>query len=230
MGGIVLKIDILTLFPEVFEGFLKTSIMGKAISQKVVDITVHNFREYTLDKHQRVDDTPYGGGAGMVLQVEPIVRNLRAIEGYEKATKIVLTPSGKTYHQTQALTFSKQDHLILICGHYEGFDERLLRYIDLELSIGDYVLNGGEVAAWVVIESVVRLLPGVLHNEESLLEESFENGLLEYPQYTKPPVFEDLDVPEVLMSGHHQRIAAWRKLKQLEKTKKNRPDLLEKKK
>lgn len=225
-----MKIDVLTLFPEVFDGFMKTSIMGKAIHDSIVDITLHNFRDYTLDKHQRVDDTPYGGGAGMVLQVEPIVRNIRAIKGYETATKILLTPGGIPHRQKEAVKLSKKEHIILICGHYEGFDERLVNYIDLELSIGDYVLNGGEVAAWVVIESVVRLLPGVLHNEESLTEESFERGLLEYPQYTKPPVFEGYDVPEVLRSGHHQNIEAFRHLKQLEKTKKNRPDLLEKKK
>lgn len=225
-----MRIDVLTLFPEVFEGFMASSIMGKALSSEDVKMHLHNFRDYTLDKHQRVDDTPYGGGAGMVLQVEPIVRNLRAIPDYEKAFKILLTPQGITHHQRHAETFSKKDHLILICGHYEGFDERLIDYVDLELSIGDYVLNGGEVAAWVVIESVVRLLPGVLHNEASLDEESFASGLLEYPQYTKPVVYEGKEVPEVLRSGHHQNIEAFRKLKQLEKTQKNRPDLLEKKK
>jgi len=225
-----MRIDVLTLFKEVFDGFMKTSIMGKAIQDKKVDLHLHNFRDYTLDKHQRVDDTPYGGGAGMVLQVEPIVRNLEAIPGYETATKILLTPQGVVHHQKIAHQFSKKDHLILICGHYEGFDERLVDYVDMELSIGDYVLNGGEVAAWVVIESVVRLLPGVLHNEESLLEESFEKGLLEYPQYTKPTVFEGKEVPEVLLSGHHQKIEAFRKLRQLEKTQKNRPDLLDQKK
>ncbi len=220
-----MRIDILTLFPDMMDTVLNTSIMGRAGFTGHVDYHVVNFREFSQDKHQKVDDTPYGGGAGMVLQVEPIVRAIRAIPGHENAHKILLSPQGSVYHQTHAKRLSKREHLILICGHYEGFDERLLAYIDEEISLGDYVLNGGEVAAWALVESVVRLLPGVLHNEASLEEESHEDGLIEYPQYTKPPEFEGQTVPEVLLSGHHGKIAAWRAQKRIEQTQKKRPDL-----
>ncbi len=223
-----MRIDILTLFPDMLSTVLETSIMGRAAKTSHVEYHLINFRDHSLDKHQKVDDTPYGGGAGMVLQVEPIVRAIRSIPGYEKAQKILLSPQGQPYHQAKAKSLSHKDHLILICGHYEGFDERLLAYVDEEISLGDYILNGGEVAAWAIVESVVRLRPGVLHNEASLHEESHEDGLIEYPQYTKPPEFEGQSVPDVLISGHHGKIDAWRKAKRIEQTKKKRPDLYEK--
>lgn len=220
-----MRIDILTLFPDLMKQMTDHAMMKRTQDAGHLDLHIHHFREDTLDKHGRVDDTPYGGGAGMVLQVEPIVRRLRTIPGYQKATKIVLSPQGPTYHQAEAVKLSKQKHIILICGHYEGFDERLMHYVDAELSIGDYILNGGEIAAWVVVESVGRLLPGALHNPDSLSEESFADGLLEYPQYTKPAVFEGHAVPEVLISGHHHNITIWRHQQRLKKTQKNRPDL-----
>lgn len=223
-----MRIDILTLFPDMLKTVLETSIMGRAAKTGHVEYHLINFRDHSLDKHQKVDDTPYGGGAGMVLQVEPIVRAIRSIPGYEKAQKILLSPQGQPYHQAKAQSLSRKDHLILICGHYEGFDERLLAYVDEEISLGDYILNGGEVAAWAIVESVVRLRPGVLHNEASLHEESHEDGLIEYPQYTKPPEFEGQTVPDVLISGHHGKIEVWRKAKRIEQTKKKRPDLYEK--
>jgi tRNA (guanine37-N1)-methyltransferase len=220
-----MRIDILTLFPDLMKTLSDHAMVKRVHAAGQLDIHIHHFRDDTFDKHGRVDDTPYGGGAGMVLQVEPIVRRLRLIENYETATKLVLSPQGPTYDQATAVAFSKKDHLILICGHYEGFDERLLEYVDGEVSIGDYVLNGGEIAAWVIVESVGRLLPGAVNNPASLTEESFSNGLLEYPQYTRPPVFEGHAVPEVLISGHHQNIEMWRHQERLKKTKKNRPDL-----
>lgn len=220
-----MRIDILTLFPDMLRTVLDTSIMGRAAKTGHVEYHLINFRDHSLDKHQKVDDTPYGGGAGMVLQVEPIVRAIRSIPGYETAQKILLSPQGQPYHQTQAKRLSKREHLILICGHYEGFDERVLAYVDEEISLGDYILNGGEVAAWAIVESVVRLRPGVLHNDASLDEESHEDGLIEYPQYTKPPEFEGHKVPDVLISGHHGNIEAWRNAKRLEQTQKKRPDL-----
>lgn len=222
-----MKIDVLTLFPEMLETVLKTSILGRSTERDDLDIQLINFRDFSQDKHHKVDDTPYGGGAGMVLQVAPIVRAIRSIDGHATAHKVLLSPQGQTYHQATAKTYAKKNHLILICGHYEGFDERLSHYIDEEVSLGDYVLNGGEVAAWAVIESVVRLLPGMLHNPESIAEESHEDGLIEYPQYTKPPVFEGHEVPAVLTSGHHEKIRAWRQKKRLEATQKKRPDLYE---
>jgi tRNA (guanine37-N1)-methyltransferase len=223
-----MRIDILTLFPDLMQQMTDHAMVKRVHDAGHLDIHIHHFREDTLDKHGRIDDTPYGGGAGMILQVEPIVRRLRTIPGYEEAYKIVLSPQGPTYHQKKAVQLSKKDHLILICGHYEGFDERLMAYVDTELSMGDYILNGGEIAAWVIVESVGRLLPGAIHNPSSLADESFNDDLLEYPQYTRPPVFEGHSVPEVLLSGHHQNIDVWRQQARLKKTKKNRPDLYEK--
>lgn len=223
-----MRIDILTLFPDMLKTVLETSIMGRAAKTGHVAFHLINFRDHSLDKHQKVDDTPYGGGAGMVLQVEPIVRAIRSIPGHDAAHKILLSPQGHPYHQKTAHRLAQKEHLILICGHYEGFDERLMAYIDEEISLGDYILNGGEVAAWAIVESVVRLRPGVLHNEASLHEESHEDGLIEYPQYTKPPEFEGQTVPDVLISGHHGNIEAWREAKRVEQTKKKRPDLYEK--
>lgn len=221
----MVRIDVLTLFPAMIEGFIQGSIVGRAQHDRIVSIQLHDFRTFSPDKHLKVDDTPYGGGAGMVLRVEPIVYALRSIDGYQNAHKILLTPQGEPYHQGQAQQLSQHDHLILICGHYEGFDERIRHYIDQEISIGDYILTGGEAAAMIVIESVVRLIPGVLHNADSAVEETFSEDLLEYPHYTKPIVFEEHEVPEILRSGHHENIRLWRREQQLKRTEKRRPDL-----
>ncbi len=224
----MVRIDVLTLFPAMLESFVQGSILGRAQHDQKVTIQLHDFRAFSPDKHLKVDDTPYGGGAGMVLRVEPIVYALRSIDGYDKAHKILLTPQGEPYHQPQAQRLAEHDHLILICGHYEGFDERIRHYIDQEISIGDYILTGGEAAAMIVIESVVRLIPGVLHNEDSAVEESFSDDLLEYPHYTKPIAFEGHEVPEVLRSGHHEKIRLWRLEQQLKRTEERRPDLHQK--
>ena len=199
-----MKIDILTLFPEMFTGFLETSIIKRALDEKYVDINVHNFRDYSLDKHKRVDDYPYGGGAGMVLMCEPI---FRAVETLKKEDTIVimLTPSGIPFKQKIAIDLSKQKHIILLCGHYEGFDERIRTIVDIEISIGDYVLTGGEVPAMAITDAITRLIPGVI-TEESLDSESFNDNLLDYPNYTRPEVFRGMKVPEVLLSGHHKNI------------------------
>ncbi len=223
-----MTIDVLTLFPDMIEPVFKHSIIGRAQEKGSVTINVHDFREFSVDKHKSVDDTPYGGGAGMVLRVEPVVRALRALEGHEQALKILMTPQGIPYTQSRAQTLSKNDHLIILCGHYEGYDERIRDYFDVEISIGDYVLTGGEIAAMAVIDSLVRLIPGVLSNAQSHEDDSFSMSLLEYPQYTKPRIFEGKSVPEVLLSGHHENINIWRKEEALKRTQKRRPDLYEK--
>lgn len=222
-----MKIHVLTLFPNMIHGVIKESIIGRALYEKKLEIHVIDFREFSLNKHKKVDDYPYGGGAGMVLQVEPVVRALRSIEGYEQATKIMMTPQGIPYHQGIAEDFSIKDHLIILCGHYEGFDERIRAYFDLEVSIGDYVLTGGEIAALAIIDSTIRLIPGILNKDESSVEDSFSMGLLEYPQYTRPKIFEEKEVPEVLMSGHHEKIKLWRQSEALKRTKERRQDLYE---
>ena len=221
-----MKIDILSIFPEMFEGAFSESIIKRAIEDNKVEINIHNFRDYTEDSHNKVDDTPYGGGAGMVLMCQPIVDCLDPIRTNESKV-ILLTPSGKTYNQQMAYDLSKEKHLIFICGHYEGFDERITNFIDMEISIGDYVLTGGEIPAMAIVDSIVRLIPGVI-KEESHLEDSFnEDYLLDYPSYTKPRVFRGFEVPEVLISGDHKRIDEWRKEESLKRTKEKRPDLLE---
>lgn len=219
-----MKFTILTLFPEIFEGFLKTSLLGKAIKEGKIGVSLVNIRDFSQDKHRKVDDTPYGGGSGMVIKIEPVVRALESIgEGY----KILLTPKGYLLTQTKLLELSqKQTHLILICGRYEGIDERISFFIDEEISIGDYVLFGGEVASMVVIEGVTRLIPGVIGNITSTQEESFSEGLLEYPQYTRPPEFRGYKVPEVLLQGDHKSIYKWRRTQQILLTLKRRPQLL----
>lgn len=221
-----MKIDILTLFPEMFEKIIDTSIIKRAIENKKVEINLINFREFSKDKHNRVDDYQYGGGKGMVLTPEPIYLAVESIKK-EDSKIILLSPQGKVFSQKLAYDFSKESHLILICGHYEGFDERILEIVDIELSIGDYVLTGGEIPAMVVMDGVVRLLDGVIE-EESHLQESFNDNLLDYPVYTRPEEFRGMKVPDVLISGHHKNIEKWRLEKRIEKTKKNRPDLLEK--
>lgn len=219
-----MKIDILTLFPEMFQGAFTESILKRAQENGKVEIQFHNFRDYTEDPHLKVDDTPFGGGAGMVLMCQPIVDCLEAIKT-DDSKVILLTPSGVPYKQKIAYDLSKEKHLILICGHYEGFDERILNFVDMEISIGDYVLTGGEIPAMVLVDSIVRLLPGVI-NERSHIEDSFnENYLLDYPTYTKPRVYRGMEVPEVLVSGDHAKVDAWRYQESLKKTKERRPDL-----
>ncbi len=218
-----MKIDVLTLFPEMFDSF-NTSIIKKAITNNLVEINIHNFRDYSTDIHKRVDDYPCGGGAGMVLTCQPIfdcVEKLKTSDSYV----ILLTPQGLVHNQKNAYELSLKKHLILICGHYEGFDERILSIVDLELSIGDYILTGGELASMVVMDSVIRLIDGVI-KEESHLYESFKDNLLDYPVYTKPVEYKGLKVPDVLLSGHHANIEKWRLEQKKIKTKKNRPDLL----
>ena len=203
-----MKIDILTLFPEMFTGFLNESIMKRAIDKGLINIKVHNIRDYSPFKNKQVDDYSYGGGAGMVLMCEPIFLAIEDLKT-EDSEVIMLTPSGSTFKQQMAMEFSKKKHLILLCGHYEGFDERIKTIVDRELSIGDFVLTGGEVPAMVVVDAVARLIPGVI-NEESLASESFNDDMVDFPVYTKPAEFRGLKVPEVLLSGHHANIEKWR--------------------
>ncbi len=202
------KIDILTLFPEMFDGFLNTSIIKRALDNSLVEINVHNFREYSSDKHKRVDDYPYGGGAGMVLMCEPIFNAIEALKK-DNTKVIMLTPSGKIFNQRLALEFSKLEHIILLCGHYEGFDERIKTIVDMEVSIGDYVLTGGEIPAMAIVDSLTRLIPGVI-SSESLISESWNDNMVDYPNYTRPEVFRGMKVPEVLLSGHHKNISEYR--------------------
>ena len=219
-----MTIDVLTLFPEMFAGVISSSIIKRAVDDEKVTINLHNFRDFSKDIHHKVDDTPYGGGCGMILACQPIFDCVNFLRR-ENSKVILLTPDGTVYNQTIAGTLSKEEHLILICGHYEGFDERIRSICDMELSIGDYVLTGGEIPAMVLIDSVTRLLDGVI-NKESYENDSFYQGLLDYPQYTKPRVYNGLEVPEVLLSGNHQKIAEFRKVQALERTKLRRPDLL----
>ena len=219
-----MTIDVLTLFPEMFTGVISSSIIKRAIDDKKVTVNLHNFRDFSKDIHHKVDDTPYGGGCGMILACQPIFDCVNSLRR-ENSKVILLTPDGTVYNQEIAGSLSKEEHLILICGHYEGFDERIRSLCDMELSIGDYVLTGGEIPAMVLIDSVTRLLDGVI-NKESYENDSFYQGLLDYPQYTKPRVYNGLEVPEVLLSGNHQKIAEFRKVQALERTKLRRPDLL----
>ncbi len=224
-----MKIDILTLFPEMFTGIINSSIIARAVNNGDVEINVHDFRSYSTKNNNRVDDYSYGGGAGMIIEVNPIVKCLRTIGGFESAKKLITIPTGIKYNQNKAQELSKEKHIIIICGHYEGIDERIMNYVDEGISIGDYILTGGEIAALTIIDSVIRLLPDVLGNKESIEVESFDEGLLEYPQYTRPVDFEGYKVPEVLLNGNHEQIRRWRRFKALEVTFKNRPDLLENK-
>ena len=221
-----MKIDILTLFPHMFDGFLNESIMKRAIDNNKVSINVYDIRTYSKDKHKKVDDYGYGGGQGMVLMPQPIFDAVDDLKT-EDSKVILLTPQGKTYNQSIAYDLTSEKHLIIICGHYEGFDERIRTLADIELSIGDYVLTGGELASMVITDSVVRLLDGVI-NKDSHIYDSFHNNLLDYPVYTKPANFRGMLVPDVLLSGHHENINTWRKQEQIKRTKERRPDLLEK--
>ena len=224
------RFHILTLFPEMVMDGLNTSIIGRAIDAGLLEINAVNIRDYSTNKHMKVDDYPYGGGAGLVMQPEPVYRAYKDLEkDMKKKPRVVyLTPQGTTFHQEMAKELAKEEELVFLCGHYEGIDERVLEEIVTDyVSIGDYVLTGGELPAMVMIDSISRLVPGVLHNDDSAGDESFENGLLEYPQYTRPPVFLDKEVPEVLLSGHHENIRKWRHEQSVKRTKERRPDLLE---
>ena len=219
-----MKFDILTLFPEMFKA-LEESIIGRATKNKKIEINLVNIRDYSKDKHKKVDDTIYGGGAGMLIKPDVVYDAYKSVVS-KNAKVIYLSPKGKTLCQDKVEQLAKQEHLILLCGHYEGIDQRVIdKIVDEEISIGDYVLTGGEIPAMVLIDSVSRYINGVL-NTESIKDESFCNGLLEYPQYTKPELFENMKVPEVLLSGHHKNIEKWRRNKSLELTYKNRPELL----
>lgn len=223
-----MRFDVLTLFPEMFEP-IKMSILGRAVNQNILTLNLINFREYSTDRLKHVDDTPYGGGAGMVLKPQPIYDAYEAIvkDLDEKPKVIYLSPRGKIFNQAMAKELSKEKHIILLCGHYEGVDQRVIdEIVDEEVSIGDYILTGGELPAMVMIDAISRNLEGVL-KEESVKDESFSDGLLEYPQYTRPEEFRGKKVPEVLLSGHHANIEKWRKEQSLQITKERRPDLLE---
>lgn len=221
-----MRIDILTLFPEMFNGFTTESIIKRAIDKKKVEINIIDFRKYSNDPHNKVDDTPYGGGSGMVLMCQPIYDCIEDIKT-DGAKVIMLTPDGNVYKQKTAYDLSKEKHLILLCGHYEGFDERIRNIVDLEISIGDYVLTGGEYPAMVVADSVIRLLDGVIE-EESHLIDSFNDNLLDYETYTKPADFRGMKVPEVLLSGNHKKIDEFRENSRYNRTRERRPDLLNK--
>lgn len=224
-----MDIKIFSLFPEMFSGPLGSSLLGKARSKDILSIEVINFREYSTNKHRSVDDYPFGGGAGMVLQPEPVISALRDnLDLDDPDTEIILmSPQGKVFNQEAACELSQKKRLAFICGHYEGFDERIRSFVTQEYSIGDYVLTGGELPAMVMIDAISRLIPGVIKEQESYEEDSFYHGLLEYPHYTRPQIFEGMEVPEILLSGHHENIRKWRKKESLRRTLLRRPDLLE---
>ncbi len=221
-----MRIDILTLFPEMFGNVLGASILGRAQAGGILDVRTHNIRDYADNKHRKTDDYPFGGGAGLVMMAQPIFDCMAAVCGEEKPHRILLTPRGKLLTSERAKELSKLDRIVLLCGHYEGVDERVNTLIDEEISIGDYVLTGGELPAMVLIDCLSRFIPGVLGSEQSAEDESHANGLLEYPQYTRPASFRGLDVPEILLNGYHAKIEAWRHEQALEKTRQVRPCLL----
>ena len=227
-----MRIDIMTLFPNMFTGFFSQSIIGRAIENCLADIRLHDIRVHAHDKHHIVDDYPYGGGAGMLLKPEPIfeaVEHVKEDAGSPSVHIVLLTPQGRILNQCVAQELARYEHLIIICGHYEGVDERVAEHlVDQEISVGDYLLTGGEVAAMVIIDCVVRLLPGVIGSQASLSEESHVDGLLEYPQYTRPAVYRNWEVPSVLLSGNHKMIAKWRRQQSLLRTANRRSDLMEK--
>ena len=219
-----MKFDVLTLFPEMFEP-LNTSIIGRAVKEKLIEINLTNIRDFSKDKHKKVDDTPYGGGSGMVMKPDVVYEAYKSVKG-ENAKVIYMSPQGKVLNQNKVIELSKEKHLIILCGHYEGIDQRVIdKIVDEEISIGNYVLTGGELPAMVLIDSVSRYIDGVL-NEGSTIEESFSQGILEYPQYTRPEIFEEIKVPEILQSGHHENINKWRKKQALKNTYYKRPELL----
>ncbi|MFA5005821.1 MAG: tRNA (guanosine(37)-N1)-methyltransferase TrmD [Candidatus Omnitrophota bacterium] len=228
-----MRIDIITIFPGMFKGVLNESILKRAQEKGKVKAFVHDLRDYTTDKHRKVDDRPFGGGSGMVMQVEPIQRALLAIQKKKRSRSkvILMCPQGEKFNQKMAKRLATGSDLIIICGHYEGIDERVRVHLaDMQVSIGDYVLTGGELPAMVLVDALTRLIPGVLGDRNSLNFESFEGNLLEYPQYTRPAQFKKWGVPEILLSGAHDKILAWRKEQSLKRTKQNRPDLIKNKK
>lgn len=222
-----MKIAIITLFPEMFEPILGSSMMWKAQNDKHVNFEIVDLRKFGIGKRNQVDDTPYGGGAGMVLKPEPVYEAVEILkEKMPKAKVIMMTPRGEVFTQIVAKKLSKLEEVIILCGHYEGFDERIMELVDIEISAGDYVLTGGELPAMIVTDAIVRLIPGVLGDNQSAHDESFSQGLLEYPQYTRPEDFRGMKVPDVLLSGNHSKINEWRKAEAVKKTKNNRPDLI----
>ena len=221
-----MKIDILSLFPNLFEGAFTESIIKRTIEKGLVEINIHNFRDWTKDIHGNVDDTPFGGGAGMVLACQPIFDCVNSLRTPESKV-ILMTPTGRVYNQKMAYDLSHEKHLIIICGHYEGFDERIRSLCDMEISIGDYVLTGGEIPAMILVDSITRLLDGAI-TSDSLSSESFTDNLLDYPVYTKPRVYNNMEVPEILLSGDHKKIDEYRLSERIRVTKENRPDLWEK--
>lgn len=221
-----MRIDVATLFPEAFDG-LKVGIVGKAVAKGLFELVLHNIRDYSTDKHRRCDDYPFGGGAGMLMTPQPLHDCINSVDPEHRARRIYLSPKGRTLTQSKVVELSRQEALFFVCGAYEGVDQRVIDLdIDEELSIGDYVLTGGELAAMVAINAISRYIPGVLGSEQSTEEESFSDGLLEYPQYTRPAVFNGVAVPDVLLSGNHAEVDKWRRAQQLELTRKLRPDLL----
>ena len=220
-----MKIDVLTLFPNMYDNFLSESIIKRAIDDKKIEINIHNIRDYTIYKNKQVDDYPFGGGGGMVLMCDPIFRAIEALKK-DNTKVIMMTPSGKLFKQNIAKELSKEEHLIILCGHYEGFDERIKSIIDMEISIGDYILTGGELPSMIVMDSIIRLVDDVI-SSESLECESFDDNLLDYPNYTKPVEYRGMKVPDVLLSGHHEKINKYRYEERVRLTKENRPDLLE---
>lgn len=224
-----MRIDILTLFPEMFDAVLRESIIGRAADKHIVELEFHNIRDYSQNKHKKVDDYPYGGGLGMIMQCQPIFSAVEDISSKlgGKPHTILMSPQGRTFDQSKARELAQYDKLLLICGHYEGIDERVTEaLVDEEISIGDFVLTGGEIAAMAVVDATCRLIPGVLKEDASHLVESFTEGLLEFPQYTRPPVFMGMEVPEMLLSGHHENIDKWRRYQSLKRTLKKRPELI----
>jgi len=223
----MLQFDIITIFPKSFDRIFDESMIKRAQEKKKVKITIHDLRDYTKDKHRKVDDKPFGGGPGMVMQPQPLFDAVKKIKGKRKAKVLLMAPSGIPFRQKQAHRLAKEKNLIIICGHYEGVDERVREsVVDESISIGDYVLTGGEIPAMVIVDSVTRLLPGVLGRESSLQDESFEHNLLEYPHYTRPANFNGMKVPNMLLSGNHQSIKEWRMTQSILRTKKIRPDLI----
>lgn len=225
-----MRIDILSLFPEMFEAVLYKSIIGRAVKNNLVELNFHNIRDYTENKNKRVDDYPYGGGLGMIMQCQPIFSAVESVKAQleTKPHIIMMTPQGKSFNQQKAKELTQHESIIIICGHYEGIDQRVTdALVDEEISLGDFVLTGGEIAAMAVTDAVCRLIPGVLKEDESHMIESFSSGLLEFPQYTRPPVFQDMEVPEVLLTGHHENVDKWRRYQALKATYIKRPELLE---
>jgi len=221
-----MKIDVLTLFPEMFTGIIQESIIKRAINNNLIEINIHNIRDFSKDKNKKVDDYAFGGGAGMVLMIQPIYDAIMEFKK-EDSLIVMMTPQGCSYNQKMAYDLVKYKHIIILCGHYEGFDERIRNLVDLEISIGDYILTGGEIPSMVLIDSITRLVNGVI-NKESHIQDSFNDNLLDYPVYTKPVEFMGMKVPEVLLSGHHENINKWRLEQQIKRTNERRPDLLEK--